>query len=368
MDKLLYDLEHHRHHIEYYIHNDRYYKVIISQVLGSGVVRCRSKFLKSAVKYQLVRYNNYNKHTDYIVATELQNKSKVKINKSTFKLKQLHQLPIQVGANYEIFHPITVWNCNDVGLYSFSGIKDAIIYTEPIIEIIKECALSYMLKNPTENQKTIAGQSVIDLYNGHLKKKIKPTYEQFVNGYHAKFGLTPHPEIQSAVNHITPDNWLDDRYQIPILLNHLYGHAFAHNGVYTEEDVEALMQPLGGLSTKNAHYIYSLLHIYDSLYTLDKQSDTWQTGFSYLEDLLTQIDDSRERNCYFRLLNKKAGNFLIKKDGSYVLPYMIESHAIPDKKRQYSHKINDLYNGFSDQLSTNIKHKPTGLTSNLPNT
>ena len=133
-----------------------------------------------------------------------------------------------------------------------------------------------------------------------------------------------------------------------------------------EGEISELMDLLGGRSITSAHVVHSLLHVYDSLYMIRKSERSWEDYMDYLEAILNIIPDERERRCFFRLVNKRADQFLAKDKDEYIVPYQMIPDAMPDKSRQYMKQIARLIRPFGRQLY-GAPMPQTGTTMLLPN-
>jgi len=399
-EQAMYELKHHVHYVNgMYINGKKHVvKLWKSRKPGSGKVKCKNALLRAAVTANLLEHGEL-KGADYQVdlwPVRIWSTSKSKSSKS--KSKSMPIMPqmsfrraIQVGGQYPA--DMNPEGCDGLKLtLDKDELKTAVVYSEPVVSSLKSCAAVGIFKNPEPGQMETAvsyldsegpypgmGKMILMMQPMTLIQVceagiIKPSFRQFKIGLDMQFRSSDKDkfvqQVRSAGLKVSEKSWDDGSFEIPVMLDHLYNHAFAHNGIQDESEIQNLMELLGGVSIVSAHVIHSLLHVYDSMHIYRKDDPTWASYLDYLKERVGKlIPDETERRCFFRVLNMNSDNFL-EKDGSvkkYVLPYTIKAEAMPDKNRQYTRDPSMLLEDFRAQLTTGKAPVQTGTTGKLPN-
>jgi hypothetical protein len=376
------ELEHHIHRVEgLFIDGEEYY-IRVTKSEGSGKVECKDQLVKAAIEAQ----RHFDAELDYEVTIipRLAGPRRPRIRRPRIRPLAIPVLQsmIQVGGTYP--PDMSPLGCEDLELNLGTGPEKVIAYSEPVVSALHMCGAMGVYSNPTAEQRLQVSE-----YSSELDPKIrpflpemvfkeacavgrvKPSFEQFLDTLNRMFpvGCVDYQgQIRAAGLRVTKESWDDGSYEISIMLDHLHNHAYAHNGIQDPADLTELTDLLGGMNKMVAHAVHSILHIYDSLYMIQKSNDSWNLGMRYLERQINElIPDPLERRCYFRLLNKNADNFLVKDSGEYRYPYAIIADALPDKVRQYEHERRNLIEALRKQLTLGFPMTQTGTTPLLPN-
>jgi len=371
-----YDFENHMHYVRELYKDGQNYYIHIIETEGSGKILCKNALVGAAIRAQPDYSVTKDYQVDMIPIVQYRKpQSRTKIQ----SLAPLRSIQVQVGGQFP--PDMNFDGCADLALNLTGDLKEAIYYTEPVVEGLKTSGAVGIYLNPTPFQKKVIQDYAMSTSTGLTSRPeslikmvcsiglIKPTFDQFRTGLDNAFpALAGYAsQVRVAGLTVTAASWDDDSYQIPIMLDHLHNHAYAHNGMQEASEIRELMDLLGGRSITTAHVVHSLLHIYDTLYMVRKSEQSWTNYMDYLETtILNIIPDERDRRCFFRLVNRRADQFLAKDKDEYIAPYQMILDAIPDKTRQYRTKIAQLIIPFGRQLSGNPIPQ-TGTTSLLPN-
>lgn len=371
-----YDIDNHMHYVSELYKNGHNYYIDITETEGRGNILCENALVCAAIKAQ----PDYSMTKDYQVdMIPVVQYTKSQKTRKRLAPQRSMQVQVQVQAGGQFPPDMNFDGCADLSLNLDGDLKEAIYYSEPIVEYLKKSGAIGIYKKPTPEQKQVIMDYVrssppmgpVEYVISKLCSigLVKPTFDQFRVGLDDTFpaGLDAYSDqVRAAGLTVTAASWDDGSYQIPIMLDHLHNHAYAHNGMQEEGEIRELMDLLGGRSITTAHVVHSLLHVYDTLYMIRKSEQSWEDYMDYLETILNIIPDERERRCFFQLVNRRADQFLAKDKDEYIAPYQMIPDAIPDKTRQYSRRIAQLIIPFGHQLR-GTPMPQTGTTTLLPN-
>lgn len=400
-DQSLHDLKHHVHHVSGLYQDGKQYvvKTWMSPKPGTGKVLCKNKLLKSALEINLMERGLLHFDTDYTVdlwpvqKPVSKNRNRNRVASLLPMMPAGREFTVLVGGAPQYPADMTQEGCDGIVInFDKDKLETAIMYSEPVVKALQSCAAFGIFKKPEDGQLERAA-SYVDSMSPFPGKGmmilrmqpqiitevcsagvIKPSFEQFRIGLETQFmagsGDSFEQKIRAAGLRVKKEAWDDGSFEIPIMLDHLHNHAFAHNGIEKEEEIAELMGVLGGASVVTAHVIHSLLHVYDAMHVTDKSKDIWSIYLDHLTIRIGElIKDEKERQCFFRLLNMRSDEFL-KRDaadkGKYIQPYTITDNAMDDKSRQYD--PDELLVDFRYQIMTGKAPAQTGTTDKLPNT
>jgi hypothetical protein len=373
-ERAIYDYVHHIHHVIGLLKNGKEYYTHIVTSRGNGNVYCSEPLVVAAIKAG----HDFNSRLDYHVRLipKLPLRKWRRQNR-TMQTVIPREIAVQSGGSFP--PDMSPDGCDHLSLQINADLNTAVLYSEPVSHALEMCGALGVLENPTHLQQT-ALEALEEEYDEELSpelayhaysiRAIKPSYQQFLSAFEQLYpeGSPDGADIREAGLGITEASWDDESYGIPIILRHLYSNPYAHNGMSGVEDIAELAELLGGLTKTSAHVIHSLLHIYDALYVFNKHGAAWQRQYGALETKITAlIPDETERRCFFRLLNRNAGLFLLKDGDMYVYPYTISDGALDSKRRQYTHNAHELLPNFKYQILTGTTEPQFNSTPLLPN-
>jgi len=400
LENSLHEVKNHVHHLKGFYVGGKFMNYSVGPIGpkggGTGKIHAPSELVALSVKLDMMSNGEYDQTSDYDIAL-FDPAPKGKRNGPPSR-RMIGGAPFPVD--------MSPFGCDDLQLTSIVPVhrRETAIYTEPISRAIKHCGYIAMSNNYTQDQFDIARDFLLLKFRAPAQQMqialmdqnrlvftacskgapLHSTFEDFRQVFEDSFvtpGAGGDPFVQLIIDHgnrISRDSWNDGSFELSIILDHLYSHAYAHNGLDNKDEIIALIQLFGEVDLLNASIVHSLLHTYDSLYMLERGTDKWDSSLDLLRvELVSLVPDETERRCLFRLLNTRAGEFLeidsivATPDGSvvqYRLPYTITKIALNDKIRQYESSL-DLIPELQYQIMNPGYFPPrTGSTSKLPNT
>lgn len=404
-----YDFENHIHRVNGLIKNDKEYYINITETSGTGVVYCHEPIVTAAIKAQ----NHFDHNKDYyvdIIPVVTVTDPAVRVYPQDIMWEFGQPTAIQVGAGFQQIQGVHLHrvefppDMNPDGCdvlqsrpmkLRMSVDKVMVTYSEPVVDALRMCGSIGVYQDPTDEQRhqisnyldTLGSMGSLQMSQnpvGVIQTAIQtghvtPTFSQFRVSLDIEFprgSKGVEGIIRSAGLNITPASWNDKTWEIPIMLDHLYNNKYVHNGINDPSEIQELADLLGGMSKATAHVIHTLLHTYDAMYMHRKTDKNWKYEYEYLTHIMGMfIPDNTTRRCYFRMLNKRATEFLVRDaldPYAFRYPYTIAPDAVPDKARQYKRYAaegsSSLIASFNTQLYTGQPVPQSGTTTKIPNT